>query len=177
MKKIIITGFIATFIATYFWSCEKDDICAEGTATTPNMIVTFYNVDNQQVRKSGRILHFMEGNDIPDGSSAQSVDSIVVPLRADAETVRWGFTLVTSAPGGGLNYNTDYIEFKYTHNDIYVSRACGYKSLFYLNESTNEAPNPVLTDTIPADNLWIEGIQVMESNIEDENTEHIKIFY
>lgn len=177
MKKIIITGVIATVIATYFWSCEKDDICADDTPTTPNMIVTFYNADNQEVRKSGRILQFMEGNDIPDGATAQSVDSLVVPLRADAETVRWGFTLVTNAPGGGLNYNTDYIEFKYTHNEIYISRACGFKSLFYLKENTNEEPNPVLTDDESEDNLWIEEVQVIESNIENENTEHIKIYY
>ncbi|MBF01241.1 MAG: hypothetical protein CMP77_14880 [Flavobacterium sp.] len=176
MKNIIITAIIATVIATYFWSCEKDDICAEDTPTTPNMIVTFYNADNQEVRKSGRILQFMEGDSI-EGRDAVAVDSLVVPLGADAESVRWGFTLVTNAPGGGLNYNTDYIEFKYTHNEVYISRACGFKSLFYLKENTNEEPNPVLTDTIPADNLWIQEIQVIESNIENENTEHIKIFY
>ena len=39
---------IAT-VTTY--NCESDDICPESTLTTPRMIITFYDVNNPEVRK------------------------------------------------------------------------------------------------------------------------------
>lgn len=174
MKKTLILLTLAATACFYLWSCEKDDICAEGTATTPNLIIRFYNEDNQTELKSGNIRYFMEGM-AP--IAAGVTDSIAIPLRTDAETARWGFTLITAAPGGGSNYNTDYLEFNYTHNEIYVSRACGYKSFFYLNNDTAEALNPTLTDTVPADNLWIQDVVIERNNIEDENAAHVKVYF
>ncbi|KAF2516296.1 hypothetical protein E0W68_12240 [Flavobacterium salilacus subsp. salilacus] len=176
MKKILVSLLFITLTLCCFWSCEKDDICADGTATTPSLIITMYNLDNQTEKKSGNIEYFME-DDVTRVIEAGITDSLVVPLRTDAEIVRWGFTLVTTGSGGTSNYNTDYIEFKYTHNEIYVSRACGYKSLFYLNENTPGNLNPVLTDTLPNDNLWIRDVVITRNNIEDEQSAHVKIYF
>lgn len=175
MKKILVTAFFASIIACYFWSCEKDDICAEGTATTPSMIVTFYNEENPELPKPGTFEYFLEGS--VDTVKVSSTDSIIVPLPTNAEVAKWGFTLKTNAAGGDFNYNTDYIEFKYTHNEVYVSRACGYKSLFHLNEDEADNPNPVLTDDPSENNIWIDEVIVLQKNIENENAAHIKILY
>ncbi|AXG74421.1 hypothetical protein DVK85_09320 [Flavobacterium arcticum] len=176
MKKILVSLLFITFTICCFWSCEKDDICADGTVTTPNLIITMYNEDNQTEKKSGYIQYFMD-DEVINKVIAGTTDSIVVPLRTDAEVVKWGFTLVTTGSGGTKNYNTDYIEFKYTHNEIYVSRACGYKSFFYLNESTPENLNAVFTDTIPNDNLWIKDVVITRNNIEDEQSAHVKLYF
>ncbi len=176
MKKILVSLLLILTAICFFWSCEKDDICADGTATTPNLIITMYNEDNQTEKKLGNIQYFMDG-EVINKINAGTTDSLVVPLRTDAETVKWGFTLVTTGSGGTRNFNTDYLEFNYTHNEIYVSRACGYKSHFYLNEDTPDILNPTLTDTVPNDNLWIRNVDVIRNNIEDEQSAHIKIYF
>ena len=36
-----------------------------------------------------------------------------------------------------LLINTDVIKFNYTHQNVYVSRACGFKTTFTLDHSIN----------------------------------------
>ncbi|OIQ15379.1 MAG: hypothetical protein BM557_11465 [Flavobacterium sp. MedPE-SWcel] len=177
MRRIIVSVVFAIIASCYLWSCEKDDICADGTPVTPSLIISMYNKDNQTEKKQGNIQYYMDVDGVVNEIGPTVTDSLVVPLRTDAEVVKWGFTLITSAAGGGTNENTDFLEFKYTHDEIYVSRACGYKSLFYLNEDTTGGLNPELTDNDPADNLWIEDVVVIRSNIEDENSAHVKIYF
>jgi len=50
MKKYIITS-LALLLAVSFWNCEKDDICAETTPTTPKLVIEFYDNANPTVLK------------------------------------------------------------------------------------------------------------------------------
>ena len=51
-----------------------------------------------------------------------------------------------------------------------MSRACGFKTLFYLNYT-----NPTV---LTADgNNWIQNIVVTQPNIENENEVHVKIYF
>ncbi|QYJ67998.1 DUF6452 family protein [Flavobacterium litorale] len=177
MRKIFASLLLLLATLCCFWGCEKDDICADGTATTPNLIITLLNQDNQTERKAGNIQYFMDVDGEVNLIGPSVTDSIVVPLRTDVNTVRWGFTLITTGTGGTSNYNTDYLEFNYTRNDIYVSRACGYKTFFYLDDDTTENLNPTLTDTVPADNLWIQDVIITRNNVEDEESAHVQIYY
>jgi len=69
--------------------------------------------------------------------------------------------------------NTDNLEFKYTRENKYVSRACGFKTIFNLDPI-----NPFsLTDTTPADEMWIQYVIVAQNNITYENETIIKIFF
>ena len=175
MKKLTLVACTALLACFYLWSCEKDDICSGDTVVTPSLIITFYNADNRDIPRSGNIDYWME-DESKVKLRSNSVDSIAIPLRTDAETARWGFALRTIAPLGGENYNTDYIDFNYLRNEIYVSRACGYKSVFYLNQDS-QIPAAVLSDTIPADNLWIKDIEIVQDSVIDENSTHVKIYY
>lgn len=175
MKKIIVIALLFLCTATAFWSCEKDDICAEGTPTTPSLIIEFYNNENRALPQpvSG-FAYYVPG--MPDTLSTEgSVSRIEVPLRTDAEATQWAFRLSTPVTGG-FSFNTDLITFNYTTDRIYVSRACGFKTQFYLNAEAEGAPNPVITDATPADNLWIQDILVENPNIENEDEVHVKIF-
>ena len=66
--------------------------------------------------------------------------------------------------------NLDEITFNYSRKTVYVSRACGYKTLFTLNTT-----NPI-TVTPDSDN-WIQSVVVSQPNIENENETHIKIYF
>lgn len=175
MKKVKVL-FISLLVANIFWSCEKDDLCADGTPTTPGLIMEFYNIDNRTVLKPVSNFAFyvpgMQDTIKPTGS----VSKIEVPLKTDVLSTQWAFRL-TLPEAGGVVRNTDLITFNYITRDEFVSRACGYKTLFTLNANTNDAPNPVLEDTDPADDLWIQEIYVEQPNINDENEVHVKIYF
>ena len=43
---------VVFFIATITISCERDDICAETTATTPKLILRLYDITSQEDTKN-----------------------------------------------------------------------------------------------------------------------------
>lgn len=175
MKKLLLPALVIIFTTILFSGCEKDDICPEGTATTPRLIIDFFENDNQILAKNvSNFQVFAPGRDTI--AIAGPVSRIELPLITDGETTQWG--LILSSPvTGGYTYNTDFITFNYTTRDIYVSRACGFKSVFTLYPEDAEAPGTVLTDNAPADNLWIRSTAVVNPNIENEDEAHLHIYF
>ena len=53
IKKISVLIFL---IAVLFLGCERDDICAEATATTPHLIMRFYDVNNPEETNNPRVI-------------------------------------------------------------------------------------------------------------------------
>lgn len=171
MKKLIGCLVLLAAISIYMISCEKDDLCDPLITKTPNMIVEFYNADNRDLRQTvGTLKYFVEGR--TEQIEATNVDSIAVPLRVDTTATKWGFIRETAGPGGTTISETDFVEFKYTTRDEYVSRACGFKTLFTLD---SDVPNPVLT--AGDDNLlWIDSVEIESYEINDEEEVHVKIY-
>jgi len=181
MKRLIASVGLLLLVALYLWSCEKDDICTSDTPTTASVVVNFYNKDNAEAAKTVTGLqYFVEGDDkiiTIDGSVA----TIRVPLRVDAASTKWGFILSTTT-NNVTRTNTDYLEFKYTTQQTYVSRACGYKSTFILDKDIPQgARNPTLSNgNTPVDNTyWINSYTVEHDTIAIENTlkPNVKIFF
>ena len=171
MKKFIASIVIFTLIVCYLCSCEKDDICAEGTPTTPSLIVEFYNKDNREILKTINLEYYAEGFD--------DVDTIIdsrleLPFRVDADNVKWSMTYVYTPTSGNVIRNTDFLELNYERNELYVSRACGYKTVFNLDPDTDDN---ALTDSPEEDGFWVTGLSVETLNIENEDETHIKIFF
>jgi len=170
MKKAFALFLLVLLVGSSFLSCEKDDICAEGTPTTPNVVIRFFRSDNTSVLNPvSNFKYYVEGMTDTITITA-STDSIRVPLRVDATQVKWGFILRQTGTGGTTR-NTDYLTFDYTKQQTYVSRACGYKTTFNLTE------DPVQTDAPGENTLWIDEVEVEKYNIEDENERHISIYY
>ncbi len=171
MKKILILLLIAIFP---FASCEKDDICDANTSTTPRLVIDFYDALNPTVLKNVTNLKVI-GEGIPDGvvftsGTTTSANKISIPLKTTETSTSFKFILNS---GNALFVNEDNIKFNYTHEDVFVSRACGYKTIFNLTPT-----NPyTLTDAAVPDVLWIKSISVIKNNIENENETHIKIFF
>lgn len=167
MKKIVLIT-LSVLLSVSFWNCEKDDICAEGTPVTPRVIIEFYNAATPTVLKNVTNLGVIEPT-LSSGFSFTAVSKIQVPLKTTVNTttlrlIQNGSDTVTT------NDNIDVITFNYQRVDEYVSRACGFKTLFYLNLT-----NPVV---LTADgNNWIQNIVVTQPNIENENEVHVKIYF
>ena len=179
MKKIIALLLILVFASS---SCEPDDICDPTTPTTPRMLIQFYDKVNPSVLKNVTNLKVIgkgmsEGvvltpNGIGDNKYITSGNNILLPLNTDAGTVYYKF-IINFGDKNALLVDTDILEFKYTHENVYVSRACGYKTIFSLDNLTPFT----LTDASPADGLWINYVSVVKNNITLENETIIKIFF
>ena len=179
MKKIIAFFIILGFASS---SCEPDDICDPNTPTTPRMLIQFFDNRNSSVQKNVTNLKVIgegmtEGvvlnpTGVDEAKYLANGNSILLPLKTDADLVKYQFIL-HYGDKNPLVVNTDNLEFKYTRENIYVSRACGFKTNFTLDSA-----KPVThTDTTPADELWIKYIIVAQNNIKNENETIIKIFF
>lgn len=167
MKKIVIIT-LSLLLTVSFWNCEKDDICAEGTPTTPRLIIEFYNASNPTVLKNVTNLGVIEST-FTEGFGFTGVSKIQVPLRTTDDFTSLNF-IQNGSDTNTTNDNIDAITINYVRVDEYISRACGFKTLFFLND-TNAI---VLT---PDSNNWIQNIIITQPNIENENEVHVKIYF
>jgi hypothetical protein len=164
MKKL----FFLLLISFFFSGCEKDDICDETTPTTPKVVIEFYdavatttlkNITNLKITATGFTSELKY--------NAES--KIKVPLKTFADVAALNFTLNGSVDPT-TDDNQDEVIFNYTRKTAYVSRACGFKTIYTL-----DATNPV---SVTADgNNWIQNITVSQPNIENENETHVKIYF
>lgn len=179
MKKLF--SFLLLAIITFI-SCEKDDICDANTPTTPRLVIDFYNITSPSLKKNVSNLKVI-GDGMKDGiifnlgSTGETQylsngNTISIPLKTNANATKYRFILNSGNSNPAL-IDTDEVTISYTHNDVYVSRACGYKTLFTL-----EPTNPILQTAVPATNAkWMQAISVEKTNIDNENEAHLKIFF
>ena len=147
MKKYLV--LIALAIIAIL-SCEKDDICLEGT--TPNLIISFYNKDTLSDKKEVTKMDvWAEGKDSI--YTEVTKDSIFLPLDLNNNITTYNIR---------TNDIVDQITVKYTRNEIYVSRSCGYKFDFEDVETSSTFN-------------WIDNIILIDTIINHEETAHIHI--
>jgi hypothetical protein len=179
MKKIIAFFMILGFASS---SCEPDDICDPNTPTTPRLLIQFFNkdipsqpknVDNLKVIGEGMTEGvILNPSGVDEAKYLANGNNILLPLNTTTDVVKYKFIL-RSGNKDPLLINTDNLEFKYSRENIYVSRACGFKTNFTLDPT-----DPfTLTDGTPADEEWIKYVIVQQNNITNENEAIIKIFF
>ena len=95
-----------------------------------------------------------------------------IPLKTDADVTSFSFVLNFGNSNTAL-INEDILKFNYSRTDIFVSRACGFKTEFTLDPITPF----VHTDAAVADEKWIQYIAVKNSIIDNENETHLEIFF
>ena len=173
MKKIILLVLAIAFI---FSSCEKDDICDANTITTPRLVISFYDINNSSVLKNVTNLSiFGEGMTegvTYKGSTLINGSTVSIPLKTDADVTSFRFILNYGNTNTAL-VNEDNIQFNYTRSNIFVSRACGFKTEYTLDPITPF----VHTDATVADEKWIQYIAVKNSTIDNENETHLEIYF
>lgn len=179
MKKIIAFILIFGFATS---SCEPDDICDPNTPTTPRTLIEFYDISNPTIKKNVTNLKIIgdgqsQGVVLNPGGSTESqylsnANTILLPLNTETDAVKYKFIL-NSGNKNPLLINEDILEFNYTRESFYVSRACGFKTNFTLNISTPYNH----TDATSNDGKWIQFISVTKSNIANENEVIIKMYF
>lgn len=147
-------NYILTFLllGMMFSACEQDDICL--LDTTPSLIVVFKDKDNVENKKSVAQLTVW-AKDKDSIFVNQSVDSIAIPLDLNNDLTQFSFANSSS---------TDEYTFEYSRTDEFVSRSCGYKTLFSNLNVTEQSNN------------WISSYELQNTTVENELTTHI-IFY
>ena len=166
MKKILPLILV---LSMSFSSCEKDDICDATTATTPKLIIEFYDVLHPTVLKNVTNLAVKEiGSTTIIGFVSES--KIQLPLKTNEDITK--YSLILNSTDVTID-NEDFLQFNYTRQNIFVSRACGYKTIFTLDPTTPF----IKTETSTPDGYWIQNITVATSNITTENETHIKIYF
>ena len=111
----------------------------------------------------------MDGNtNLTDSLGIFSGTKVLLPLRAAQDSTKYSLILNSTV---ATSANEDFLEFNYARKNIYVSRACGYKTLFELQGS------PPITDTSIPENFWIKNLIVTTTKINDESETHIKIYF
>lgn len=172
---------ILLFFSLFLFTCERDDICAESTPTTPHLVIRFYDIaDNDQTKTvTGLLAYALDDNDniIPIlNESVLNRDSIAIPLRTDMNMSRFVLHKDYDIDDNGTPQdesddivmgNPELINLNYIREDVYVSRACGFKTVF------NTFSFSVEQDT---DN-WIINSEIVIPDITDENQAHVKVYH
>ncbi len=189
MKQTKYILLLALLVAIVNYSCERDDICAESTPTTPSLIITFYDVsdpDELEPVNDLRAFGIDDDDELIDvfNATQSSTDSIVLPLRTDADETRFVIYRDYELDDNDTDDenddmplgNADTITISYDREEIYVSRACGFKTIFnnivFTIEEEIDNPDEDLG------NWLLQFILETENNsILDETTAHINIFH
>lgn len=179
MKKISLLFILLITIGSVI-SCERDDICPESTPTTPKLMVNFYDrVDTETIKFVPQIrVQGVNNNAVLEGYNAVNIQKLELPLRTDTTATQYRLRKDYSNNNNGTpddpsddfpNGNEDIITIKYTLENVFVSRACGYKTVF---------KNVSLTIEHDFDN-WIASRQSLTDNqsVEDETTAHFYLFF
>ncbi|WP_290696524.1 DUF6452 family protein [Lacinutrix sp.] len=173
MKKI--TTLLLLFICIAL-SCERDDICSEDTPTTPRMIVEFRDLiltDNPKNVTGLRVEDFEDDTRLLEDFNNVIADQIVLPLDTNRDELGVGITKYRVyrdyevLADGTIEGNPDVITIEYGVEDVYVSRACGFKTTY---------KNIVITIEPDADN-WMLFVAPENDNqtVTNENEIHFTI--
>lgn len=178
MKKVSL--LLIVIIVISYLSCERDDICPESTPTTPSLIIDVFDFDDQESKKNviNLVISGVDNDDVLSGYELVSSNNIVLPLKTTENTTQYILIKEASVNDNGTpddstddfyDGNYDTLTINYSRRDVYVSRACGYKTIF---------ENVTLTIEDDTDN-WILSQQPINSNqsVEDETTTHFNIFH
>ncbi len=173
LKKIIALLVLCFTVG----SCEKDDICSETTETTPKIHIAFYDItlpSENTPKNVNRLRVTGVGDPDPgvvssyDGSKAQK--EVYLPLKTTENSTQFilhkGYKIDENDTVLG---NPDTITISYVRKEVYVSRACGYKTIF----------ENVVISVEDDGNKWIQLAQSVNDNqtVEHEDDIHYKIYH
>ncbi len=163
--SLLAIGFIS-------YSCEKDDICADSTPDTPQLIIRFFDATNVEELKSVPNLRVVavRDEDLASLGDPVATDSIAFPLRTQELTTRYLLINNSATDDDGNETGTiDTLDITYTRSDVFVSRACGFRANFELTDVSS-----------PDTERWIAAdpaIEIVNTTIENEFAAHVKIFH
>lgn len=172
MKKKLYLILTLLVILSTTNSCQKDDICPEATPTTPLLIIRFYDFnDPDDLKPVPRLNLIAEGKTDSLFVNEQTTDSIAIPLKTFQNSTEYQLIInVGEESEEEIPANSDVVNFTYAVNEVYVSKACGFKTEYLDLQAARE------TET-PATDNWIKNIQVEQTLINNEIRAHLYIYH
>lgn len=184
MKKIVS---LLLLCLTLVMSCERDDICPEDLPTTPRLIIDFMDALNPESSKNVFGLRVEDADDdtrVLERFDDTTLSQLILPLKTTELSPGQFLTQYriyesyndfddNGTPNDTTDdialENPDVISISYTRTDIYVSRACGYKSIFENVQINIEADS----------NNWIQSAVSINENqiVADETATHFNLFH
>ena len=144
-------------LTLFFLSCEKDDICIEGSENTNRISIGF--IDNESKNPIGINLSFIKGinNDsiISEGFSGAELK---LPLMVNSNQTKYILE---------QNEVRDTLIIFHQTNHLYLNRSCGFKSNFLIKSETK----------IIKESGWIREISIVQDSIFNEEKTNIFIHY
>jgi len=163
LKKEFNLIIFSLIFFLFYNSCEKDDICLSDTPSSPRLIVKMVDKDDPTKYKLANDLLIKVVDN--DSINIKSSDSIILNLNPYKNYTQFEFILNQ----GSENENIDTIQINYSLNNIYIDRACGYKTSFIFNSNA-------LT-LINEKNNWIESYLILKDTIINEEQAHMAILH
>ena len=144
-------------LTLFFLSCEKDDICIEGSENTNRITIGFIN--NESKNLTGINLSFIKGiNNDSVLSESFSGDELKLPLMVNSNETKYILE---------LNKIKDTLIIYHQTSHIYLNRSCGFKSNFLIKSDTE----------ILKESGWIREISIVQDSIFNEEKTNIFIYY
>ncbi len=162
LKKIVFSVLLITFIT----SCTRDDICTEETPKTPFLIINFKSKINPLLSKEvpNLTVTTIVNNETIDLYKSETRDSIAIPLNVLANTTEY---LLIKGNTSTTDGNIDTVTFNYERDNVYINRACAFKTIYR---------DPTTQLEVEQDN-WINEIEINKLIIENEDEAHVTIFH
>lgn len=162
IKKIFVICF--TIIALY--GCEKNDLC-DGVSQTPRLHIELRDLFAPENPKTANLveLHYGNTNNFIEYKNTATLYIPISPMHNQAE---WTIKLyhLDNANEKTL-LGEEKFNFTYTPKNIYISKACGFRTQFeafsYQRQQTNTQ--------------WIKGIDLTTNTISNETDIHFLLFY
>lgn len=163
---MIKNGFLLMLVVLLIsLSCERDDICAASTSTTPQLTIGFLDSDNINEAKPLNINIYK--TDRSDSITYSNASTLKIPLRTDTTATVLIFVKNPNNPVAAEDPdNTDIVTFTYEPEEIFISRACGYKVVFN---------NLTIQNNPGTDGRWIDDILINNRTIANEDTTQVFI--
>ncbi|WP_298344120.1 DUF6452 family protein [uncultured Algibacter sp.] len=185
MKYFKVLIIPTLLIAALSISCERDDICPASTSTTPRLLINLLDASNQDNTKNVFDLVVVGIDEdgtplttpLPDYIFADT-DELILPLKTTDNTTEYILIQGASNNDNGtpddtsddiIDGNYDRIIINYTREQVFVSRACGFKTIFR---------NVTLTiEDVNNDGRWMLSRTPLTDNqsIENETAAHFSI--
>ena len=162
IQKITLLLFTTLFL----WGCTRDDICPDDTQTTPLLVIKFMDISNPTQVKAVDNLRITLANTSQTEVVIARTDTLYkIPLNPATTSVDYNFT-----QGYGSNLpNTDAINISYLRgDDIYINRACAFKTTFTDINPTIQAEGSA---------NWMLSTTINNAIVENEDITHITIFH
>ena len=145
-------------------SCEKDDICLEGSANTNRITIGFINSENQDtIAINLKNVRGLNKDSIIHTNI--TVEKLKLPLNVSSNQTEYVLDYLAQ---GRSNVITDTLSINYKAIHQYLNRGCGFISNFILNKSSENI-----------DNLegWIKQVSIAKDSIFNEEKTNLYIHF